>query len=65
MKLGAGLARLACDGGWLLLAITTSGRVKLVHVGEQRTLLSTTLAPLLEDGSQRESPRGLRAVPIP
>lgn len=57
-KLGAGLARLACDSGWLLLAITTSGRVKLLHVGQQRSLLSTSVAPLVEDGAQGE--HGLR-----
>lgn len=52
LKLGAGLARLACNGDWLLLCLTTSGRLKLLDVREQRSMLSTTLMPLLEDGSQ-------------
>lgn len=65
IKLGAGLAQLACNADWLLLALTTTGRVKLVHVGEQRTLLSTSVAPLVEDGAQGalsgRRPRELKA----
>eukprot|EP00887_Chlorella_sp_A99_P002134 scaffold21.g2134.t1 len=51
LKLGAGVARLACDDGWRLLALTTSGAVRLLDVGAMRALLTTSLVPLLEGGS--------------
>lgn len=50
LKLGAGIARLACDGGWRLLALTTGGVVRLLDVERLACLLSASLAPLLEGG---------------
>ena len=51
VKLGAGIARLACDDAWRLLAITTSGSVRLLDVEPLRTVLTASLAPLLEGGA--------------
>lgn len=50
LKLGAGIAKLACDAAWRLLVLTTSGAVRLFDVESLRSLLTASLAPLLEDG---------------
>ncbi|PRW57352.1 uroporphyrinogen decarboxylase [Chlorella sorokiniana] len=50
LKLGAGIAKLACDSAWRLLVLTTSGAVRLFDVEALRSLLTASLAPLLEDG---------------
>lgn len=55
LKLGAGIAKLACDAAWRLLALTTSGAVRLFDVEAQRSLLTASLASLLEDGCTGES----------
>ena len=54
LKLGAGIARLACDSAWRLLALTTSGAVRLFDAEALRSLLNVSLAPLLEDGCTGE-----------
>ncbi|KAI3438112.1 hypothetical protein D9Q98_000553 [Chlorella vulgaris] len=51
LKLGAGIAALACDSAWCLLALTTSGTVRLFDAESLRSLLNASVAPLLEDGS--------------
>ncbi|PSC72094.1 HIRA isoform X1 [Micractinium conductrix] len=50
LKLGSGIAKLACDAAWRLLALTTSGAVRLFDVEAMRSLLTASLGPLLEDG---------------
>lgn len=50
LKLGAGIAKLACDSAWRLLVLTTSGAVRLFDVEALRSLLTASLVPLLEDG---------------
>ena len=54
LKLGAGIARLACDSAWRLLALTTSGAVRLFDAEALRSLLNVSLEPLLEDGCTGE-----------
>lgn len=51
LKLGAGIARLACDQHWRLLALTTSGSVQLFDVGTMACVSKAALGPLLEDGA--------------
>ncbi|KAL4441231.1 hypothetical protein ABPG77_011468 [Micractinium sp. CCAP 211/92] len=49
LKLGAGIAKLSCDAAWRLLALTSSGNVRLFDVEALRSLLNVSLAPLLEE----------------
>ncbi|KAL4452249.1 hypothetical protein ABPG75_007911 [Micractinium tetrahymenae] len=49
LKLGAGIAKLSCDAAWRLLALTSSGSVRLFDVEALRSLLNASLAPLLEE----------------